>query len=315
MADTPLAFKDRLSITLLRLLGRLPLPTLQRLGAWIGLLATQMRSTGPYRVVLRNLELCFPDKDAEWHERMARASLISTGMTAVEFAKTWGMPPQYSIDMIRDVHGGELLRDALASGQGVIGIVPHWGTWEFMNAWLNQHTAPIIMYKPGKQPGVDALVAEARSRLRATVVPTDDSGVRATFKELRKGGFTAILPDHIPGDNGGIFAPFFGISTWTGVMVPKLAARTGCRVIVMGCVRRADGDGFDVHILPADPDVGHEDLATATAAMNRSMETLIRMAPEQYQWTYKRFKRNQGLANPYRANQGGLVASHGDDDN
>ncbi len=300
MADHQLAFKDRLSIAFLRFFSRLPLPLLQRLGARIGALASAMRNASHYRTVRRNLELCFPEHDATWHDDMTRAALVSTGMTALEFAKTWGMPPEYSIGKIRDVHGGELFHEALASGRGVIGIVPHWGTWEFMNAWVNQFTSPIIMYKPGKQPGVDALVAEARGRLRATVVPTDDSGVRATFRELRKGGFTAILPDHIPGDNGGAFAPFFGISTWTGVMVPKLAARTGCQVIVMGCLRRSDGNGFDLHFLPADPDVGHDDLDTGVAAMNRSMEALIRMAPEQYQWTYKRFKRNVDLPDPYR---------------
>ncbi|MDO9622364.1 MAG: lipid A biosynthesis acyltransferase, partial [Moraxellaceae bacterium] len=92
---------------------------------------------------------------------------------------------------------------------------------------------------------------------------------------------------------------FFGINTWTGVMVPKLVHRTGCRVIVMGCLRREDGDGFDIYFLPGDADIGHEDLLTATTAMNRSMEMLIRMAPEHYQWNYKRFKKNAELANPY----------------
>lgn len=300
MADTQLTFKDKLSIALLRLFSRLPLPLLQRLGGWIGGLAARMTGTGPYPVVRRNLELCFPEQDAAWHARTAKASLISTGMTALEFTKTWGMPPEYSASVIRKVHGGELFTNALAEGKGLIAIIPHWGTWEFLNAWVNLHASPIIMYKPGKQPGVDALVAEARGRLNATVVPTDESGVRAVFKELRRGGFTAILPDHIPAANGGIHAPFFGISTLTGVMVPKLVARTGCRVVVLGCIRRALGDGFDIHVLPADPDVGHEDLATGVAAMNRSMETLIRMAPEQYQWTYKRFKRNAELPNPYR---------------
>ncbi|MEL0029041.1 MAG: lysophospholipid acyltransferase family protein [Perlucidibaca sp.] len=300
MTDSNLAFKDRLSIALLRLFSRLPLPLLQRLGAWIGALASRMRDASHYRTVHRNIELCFPERDNRWHDTMTRAALISTGMTAMEFAKTWHMPPEYSIALIREAHGADFFHAALAEGKGVIGIIPHWGSWEFMNAWVNQYTAPIIMYKPGKQPGVNAMVTEARSRLRATTVPTDESGVRATFKELRRGGFTAILPDHIPGENGGVFAPFFGIPTWTGVIVPKLAARTGCRTVIMGCLRRQDGQGFDLHFLPGDPDIGHEDPAVAATAMNRAMEELIRIAPEQYQWTYKRFKRNLDLADPYQ---------------
>lgn len=298
MSDQPaLRFKDRLSILLLRCFSTLPLGFLRRFGALVGRLAAST-GNGTRRTVATNLALCFPDQDAAWRARVTRDSLVSTGMTAMEFAKTWGMPTAYSIDRIRRVHNEQLLHDYLAEGKGLIGIIPHWGTWEFMNAWMNQHTHPVIMYKPGKQPGVDAFVAEARGRLRATVVPTDDSGVRATFKALKQGGFTAILPDHIPGPQGGVFAPFFGIDTWTGVMVPKLASRTGCRVIIMGCVRQ--GDGFDIHFLPGDPDIGHTDTALGAAAMNRSMERLIRLAPEQYQWTYKRFKKNASLADPYR---------------
>lgn len=300
MADSQLAFKDRLSISLLRFFSRLPLSFVQRFGFLVGLLVSRFKKAGIYRTVLRNLQLCFPEQNAQWHSDMTRKSLISTAMTAMEFAKTWGMPPEYSISMIRKVHNEEVLHNALAEGRGLIGMIPHWGSWEFMNAWMNLHTHPIIMYKPGKQPGVDAFVAEARGRLRATVVPTDDSGVRATFKELKKGGFTAILPDHIPGENGGVYAPFFGISTWTGTMVPKLAARIGCRVIVMGCIRRDDGDGFDIHFLDADPEVTNPDMAIAAAAMNRSLEALIRVAPEQYQWTYKRFKDSETLPDPYR---------------
>lgn len=306
MNNTPLtpqdlAFKDRLSMAALKWLAKLPLPLLQRLGQLIGQFVAAFPHTSIYRTVLRNIERAYPQQSAQWHQLKTRECIVSTAMTALEFTKTWGMPPAYSVSQIRDVHGRELFMESVQSGDGVMCIVPHWGTWEFMNAWVNESTAPTIMYKPGKQPGVDALVWEARSRLQAHVVPTDDNGVRATFKALRKGGFTAILPDHTPNDNGGIFAPFFGTSTWTGVMVPKLIQRTQCRVIVMGCLRRADGHGFDLYILPADAAVYDEDLATATAAMNRSMEALVAIAPEQYQWTYKRFKKNEHEPDFYRS--------------
>lgn len=300
MTPQSLDFKDRLSLALLRFFARWSLPLLQRFGALIGALVSRFPHSGIYQTVLRNLQLCYPQESDAWHQATTKASLRSTAMTAFEFAKTWGMPPAYSVAQIRNVHGEDIFHEALAAGQGVIAIVPHWGSWEFMNAWINEHTSPIIMYKPGKQPGVDAFVAEARGRLNATVVPTDDSGVRATFKALRKGGFTAILPDHIPGENGGIFAPFFDISTWSGVIVPKLAAKTGCRVIVMGCVRRADGQGFDLYFQPGDPAIGDADILTATTAMNRSMAKFINLAPEQYQWSYKRFKRSEHMPDPYR---------------
>jgi KDO2-lipid IV(A) lauroyltransferase len=292
--------RDRIYLALLRLFSRLPLPLLQRLGFVIGWLVSHMRGTSAYRVVKRNMELCFPEQSPEWHERMTRQNLVDTAPAAFEFAKTWGMPPAYSIRQIKTVHGEEVFFEAINSGRGTIAIIPHFGSWEFMNAWTNQHAHTTIMYKPGKDRGVDTFVLEARSRLDATLVPADERGVKHLLKALKRGGFSAILPDHVPTDNGGIYAPFFGISTWTAVIVSRLIERTGCAVIVMSCLRRPDGKGFDMWFDRPDPEIFSSDLLTSATAMNRSIETLIRRAPTQYHWFYKRFKKSETLADPYR---------------
>jgi KDO2-lipid IV(A) lauroyltransferase len=303
LAPQTLSARDKFLLGLLRFFSRLPLSFLQGLGALLGTLAlTLAGGSKTAHVVRRNLELCFPEKSPEWREQILRASIISTVQTGLEFAKTWGMPPEYSVAQIKQVHNEALLKEALASGRGTIAIVPHFGNWEFMNAWLNTHTPTIIMYKPGKDKGVNAFVLGARSRLRANLVPTDERGVKALFKGLRQNGFTAILPDHVPHENGGIHSPFFGISTWTGVMVPKLVARTGCQVVMLSCRRRPQGDGFEVTVDAPDPEIYSDDLATSTAAMNRTIEALIRRDPAQYQWAYKRFRKNESLPDVYARN-------------
>ncbi len=295
-----LSLKDKLYLGLLRFFSRRSLGLLQGLGRLLGWLTIRAKGIGPYKVVERNLELCFPEKDAAWRRQTTEANLISTGQVMLEFAKTWGMPPAYSVSMIKQVHNEALFMDAINSGRGVLGIVPHFGVWEFLNAWVSERTPPTIIYKPGKDKGVDSFVLEARSRLNATLVPADERGVKATLKTLKKGGFSAILPDHVPAENGGIYAPFFGISTRTAVIVPRLVQRTQCAVVVMSCLRRPDGDGYEIYMDEADPEIYSDDLLTSTAAMNRSIEQLIRRAPEHYQWTYKRFKHNESLPNPYR---------------
>lgn len=294
-----LSRKDRIFLGLLQFFGRRSLRLLQAFGRVIGWLAMHVVNNSRRRTVQRNLELCFPEQSADWVKTTTARSLVSMTQTMAEFTKAWHEPPAYSIQQIRHVHGEEIFHEALAQGRGTIAIVPHYGTWEFMNAWFSQYTAPIIMYKPAKQKGVDAFVRTARSRLNSIAVPTDERGVKALFKGLKQNGFTAILPDHIPHEGGGIFAPFFGIPTWTGVMVPKLISRTQCAVIVMYCLRRPDADGFDLHFEKPDPDIWSEDLATATAAMNRSMEQVIRRDPAHYQWSYKRFKKCQDRPDPY----------------
>lgn len=118
------------------------------------------------------------------------------------------MPPEWSIAQIRDVHNKDILLEGLASANGMLAIVPHLGTWEMMNAWLNQFGSPTIMYKPVKGDITNNFVLQGRSRLNATLVPTDGSGVKAIFKTLKQGGFSIVLPDHVPDPSGGVVVPF-----------------------------------------------------------------------------------------------------------
>lgn len=299
-APEELSRKDRLFLGMMHFFGRRSLRFLQAFGAFAGWLTMHVFGNRHRAAVSRNLEICFPEQSPEWVQETTGRSLVAMAQTVAEFTKSWHEPPEYSIGQIRKVHNEHIFHEALAGGRGTIGIIPHYGTWEFMNAWVGQHTPTIIMYKPGKQKGVDTFMREARSRLNATLVPTDERGVKAIFKGMRNNTFMGILPDHTPHDNGGVFAPFFGISTWTGVMVPKLISRTKCSVIVLYCLRRPDGDGFEIFFEKPDPEIYSEDVAVSAAAMNRSMETVIRRDPAHYQWGYKRFKKNETLPDPYR---------------
>ncbi|MDO6749479.1 LpxL/LpxP family acyltransferase, partial [Gilvimarinus sp. 1_MG-2023] len=74
------------------------------------------------------------------------------------------------------------------------------------------------------------------------------------------------------------------------------------RALMAFALRRPDAEGFDVHFLEPDADIYSKDADVACTALNRSVEQVVAMAPEQYQWTYKRFKRQpDGAPSPYKA--------------
>ena len=295
-APTPL-------LLLLKFLARLPIGALQGFARALAGLVLFVPNTSITGTVRRNLLLAYPEKSDQERSEMAVASLRSQSMSFLEFIKSWGNPTQYSIDQIREVHGKELFLQALKNPKGLIGIIPHHGTWEMMNAWVNQYTAPTIMYKPADNPSLDAFVLAARSRLSATLVPTDESGVRALFRTLKKGGFAAVLPDHVPYESGGIIAPFFGHQVLTTTLVSRLAQKTGCGVVQMTCIRRDDGDGFDIFFEELPADIRSPDLQTSVNVMNIAVENLIRRNPIQYQWAYKRFKDAPHLKDIYRISE------------
>jgi KDO2-lipid IV(A) lauroyltransferase len=98
-----------------------------------------------------------------------------------------------------------------------------------------------------------------------------------------------ILPDQQPKAGEGQFAPFFGTPALTMVLLSRLAQRTGATVLFAFAERLPNGAGFRIHILPAPHGIADDDLPTAVAALNRGVEDCVCIAPEQYQWAYKRY--------------------------
>ena len=294
-----LSSKDNFTLSILRFFSRLSLPTLQWLGLLIGSMAAWFPH-GPAWVIRRNLKLCFPEQNQRWINDTTKQNLIYTAQTALEFTKTWGMPPEYSISQMVEIENEALFMDAIKSPKGCFILVPHHGNWEFMNAWVSQHAHPVIMYKPSKNQAMDKFVREARGRLNTTLVPTDEKGVKAVFKALKSGGVSIILPDHTPHANGGILAPFFGVSVWSGILASKLIQKTQCEVIMLSCLHHTSGKGFKITVDKVEPEVYSSDLFTSVCAVNKSVENLIRRNPSQYQWVYKRFKKCEHLKNVYQ---------------
>ena len=64
---------------------------------------------------------------------------------------------------------------------------------------------------------------------------------------------------------------------------------------------RLDNGTFKVVIRQANEQIRCGDPELAAKALNESIETCIQECPSQYQWSYKRFRRQpEGLRSPYR---------------
>ncbi|WP_104490590.1 lysophospholipid acyltransferase family protein [Acinetobacter indicus] len=284
--------------SLLKNFSRLPLRLIQVTARSVGWLLYVSNSSAR-RVTEINLKSAYPELSESEREQLTRRSLKSQCMTYAESVKIWGSAPEFALEQIKAVHGEDIFLDALQNPNGTLAVVPHFGTWELMNAWVNLHTAPVIMYKPSKNPDVDRFMLEARQRLNATLVPTDETGVRALFKHLKQGGFAAILPDHVPKESGGIYSPFFGQNALSSTLLSKLAAKTQCSVIGLSCLRREDLSGFELYVQTLSAEINAKDLQLSVDTLNKEMERMINAAPEQYLWGYKRFRNINAHQNLY----------------
>lgn len=285
-----------------------PLSVLQMLARFVALIIMWLPNSSLVRTIKINMMLITPKLSESQKQTLVKDIVRHQCLSSVESIKSWAMSPEWSIAQIRDVHNKELLLEGLASPNGMLAIVPHLGTWEMMNAWLNQFGAPTIMYKPVKGNITNDFVLQGRARLNATLVPTDGSGVKAVFKTLKRGGFSIVLPDHVPDPSGGVVVPFFGVKTLTSTLASKLASKTKCALVGISCIRRDDRRGFDIYCYKLDDPALYDcDASVAAHALNQAMENMITDNFNHYMWGYRRFKNLPILGNPYRASETALA--------
>ena len=169
-------FKGALMVGVLRLFAKLPWGAVQRVGAGIGWLMWKIPNSSR-NVVRINLAKCFPEMDSVAREQLVGQALRDIGKSFVESACAWIWPPQRSLELVKEVHGLEVLEQALASGKGVVGITSHLGNWEVLNHFYCNQCKPIIFYRPPKLKAVDDLLREQRVQMGNRVAPSTKEGL------------------------------------------------------------------------------------------------------------------------------------------
>lgn len=267
----------------------LPLPITHLLGNALGLgLHFFPGRTG--KIARRNIALCLPELSHRQQQSLLDKYLRETAKTLLETGAVWLRPAAMILRLVREVDGLEYVEKAIADGRGAILATPHLGAWEVAGLYCAARFNISCLYRPLRMPGLEHLVNNARSRAGGNYLPANASGVRMLFKSLDQGGIVAMLPDQEPQAGTGVFAPFFGTSALTMVLLSRLAAKSGAPVIFVWCERLSWGRGFRLHFRIPPGEISSQDLDISAAAVNLAVENCIRECPSQYQWGYKRFR-------------------------
>lgn len=296
-------FKYYLIAGLLRIVSFLPLGAAQFIGKWLGLLAWKLGGR-PKKITDINLDICLPELTEAQRKDLSRDSLAHTGMTALEIPLMWEWPVDKCLGLIKETEGLELVDEALATGKGLILLAPHLGNWELAGLFFSSRYKMAALYSPPHIKEFEDYMIRVRGRLGSELVRGDRKGLMRLMGILKEGGVAGILPDQSPRGKTNAYAPFFGMDVMTMTLVGKLVQKTGANVLVTYAERLPNGEGFKILVTPAEPGIGADDTVAGATALNQSVEKVVRMAPEQYQWEYKRMRhRPPGNPNPYKPGQ------------
>jgi KDO2-lipid IV(A) lauroyltransferase len=247
-----------------------------------------------------NVALCCHELDLAERERLVRRSLVAAGMTALEMGALWRRPVPDLLRMVSSVDGGELLDAAVDRNRGVILLLPHLGNWELFNPILSARGPFVALYRSARIEQVDRLIRQSRERTECRMAPATSGGVRLLLRALRTGGVVVVLPDQEPVRSAGDFGAFYGVPALTMTLVQGLLQRTGATPLY-GVAQRVRGGSFAAHYLAAPEGLDDADTGLALTRLNLGVERCVRLCPEQYLWSYKRFKtRPDGELTPYR---------------
>ena len=274
----------------LNAIAGLPLALVQIIGASMGILAyvgsKQYRSIfrPQYEAVVRVRKLSFK----LW------SAITASGMLLSDSLWIW-RNPQKALKLV-EVQDWDLVESAISEGHGLVMLTPHLGGFEIIPRVLAQYFPATILYRPSRQEWLNEMVEEGRAYPNMHFVPTNLNGVRQMTRALTRGEAIGILPDQVPSGGEGVWVPFFGRPAYTTPLPARLANRNNTPVVMFTAKRKDIGKGW---LMQATRLASlSEDANIAAAQINVAIENAVLVAPEQFIWSYNRYKHPAGAELP-----------------
>jgi len=243
--------------------------------------------TSKHRIVLRNLELAFPEKSQAERDAIAAEFWRKIGRTFAEFPQMDRITP--ATGRVR-VEGLERLKGL--AGTSAVLVSGHLSNWETMMAVIVHSGVDCrVSYRPANNPYMDSRIVEGRRRYGVELFSARGSdGTRGLISALSKGRAVALLNDQR--DSSGVEAPFFGRLVKSAPGPARLALKYGQRLVPMSVVRET-GARFVVTIHEPIPleETGDKtaDLEAAVGQINAFIERCVRARPAEWFWAHRRW--------------------------
>ena len=235
---------------------------------------------------LANLALAYPEKTPAERAAIAAGMWENLGRT---FAECFRLDEIAESDRVAVERPEDFTFD---EGRGHVVCAAHQGNWEIAVLAISGRTAtrPAGVYQRIKNPRVDARVRRMRAFLYpGGLFPKHPATPRQLIRHAREGGTLAMLADQR--DLRGARVMFFGRPAPSTPFPATVARSLGLRLYA-GQIIRAPNVRFSIRLveIPVPQTSDREaDILTATAALHAEFERSIRLHPEQWLWSHRRW--------------------------
>ena len=159
-----------------------------------------------------------------------------------------------------------------------------------LNQLSNQEDVTAI-FKPIKIKALNEFVRKNRQKSGSSVFETNFTGVKELFSALKRGEVIAMAADQVPAKNMGVYENFFGRKVYTTNLIPSLHSKTKAPIVSLAI--HSDSLTNQLYIRYGSRSTYKENSQYNAKTMNKEIENIININPEDYNWEYKRFKKQE----------------------
>ncbi len=273
-------------------LAALPLRSAASAGVCLGAITAAVdRFNRP--VAMRNLEIAFPQWTPEQRLATLKAMYRNWGRMAAEWCHMRDLTPA-NISQIARYEGMENWQRGLELSPGGGGFIftGHFGNFELLitaHALLGHPVS--IVHRPLRNPLIDKVVYEARTRAGNRMIPRKGAA-REIAAIVRRNGVVAIPIDQDV--RHGVFVEFFSRQACTTPGLARLMITLDVPAVPGFIVREGTSVRHRLVILPPLDVVREGTRAEAILEMThratRVVEDMVRQYPDHWNWIHRRWK-------------------------
>lgn len=182
-----------------------------------------------------------------------------------------------------EVHGEELLMNAIAAGTGVIVALPHSGNWDHAGAYFCSKGVKLATVVERLKPELlfRKFVAY-REAMGMEVLPLDSRSMATLARRLREGGLVALVADRDLSKTG-VSVDFFGHIARMPAGPAVLAINTGAPLLTAYVSYTPSGIRIDFHLI-ALSNVGSNQERVAQTVQRCADEFARGIAADPHDW-------------------------------
>lgn len=266
----------------------LPYPLIKLLGKGMGFLMFKFMKKRGY-VLQRNIELAFPNYTPKQQEQLKKKVFTNAGIAVFETGIAWFWSDRRFLKLI-NIDEDELKKAQELADQDTRTLVLtcHFVHLEIMaRAYALLIKPGVGIYRSSDHPLWEYF--QVKGRLRSNLALIDRNDVRSMVKALMQGNPIWYAPDQDYGPRASIFVPFFGVEKAATVTGTRDLARIKGTIVQPSFTIR-EKNGYRLHVWDPLENFPTEDEYQDTLLINKIIEKMIKIAPEQYLWFHRRFK-------------------------